>query len=865
MYYYPAARKNNKLNYHKTRSVFIFCIVLWMFSCSTQKLPELNVSFESSQAYTKGNKLVVSTGKVERVWELTSSGLLTIAFKDLTNGVQYAGETNGIGADWSYFGLIGEKTTGTLASLTAKQSNDEQFTSNHIEIIAEVDYPEVESSVKYVIWAYPDAPGIRTQIFIKGEAKKHIKLSTATKRKDIRFDVVSGKNKFDYHAATVGERHVGSTLEDDRSIELHVKGLEKKKSYKLGFTWWDFKGQGTEQDVRVTSVDGEINVNVISSARLPDYKNDQKPFETVLVDLPSETLLDGTCRIFLDKIAGDIAQVSEVFIYEKGGSDPEILNNSDERVDELKKSAPSGYALTGYMNCGERIQGEKMMTAGRVDYLPVSAINVTRTYIGYYNDTQHRNKPGTPILREEMTSQGIDHEEKVNWSNIVRMEKHGNGVLMVKESHKCVNQYGVETGEFLLDKTGIRNTGTSLFPSDISPEEYKQCWASWSILYSGSQDEAELALKQFDRLRYPVDKERDIYLQANTWGSGKNREGSKEANVLLEIGSQADLGIDIQQIDDGWQTKNWKLREDWYPEGWKNVVAKSHETGVRLGLWAAAMPVTYEALKWHYDQAGFTTYKLDFANLGNHKNMQALTGKIRSFIKYTDHKVRVNWDLTENAPRFGYFWAREYGCIYLENRKPDKPSNVVYIPYLVLRDIWHVAKYTNINKFQTSIQNIDRVNQKISDAYMHNHPYAVAIGLVGTPLFFQETHLYSSEAKDQIRPLIATYKEHREEMYDSYVFPIGNEPDNASWTGFQWYNPQKNIGYLMIFRELNNINAKNQIALRFVKNRMVKLLDIQSGEKMIENIGPQGGLNVEIENPAGFLFLQYEIDQTPLQ
>ncbi len=32
--------------------------------------------------------------------------------------------------------------------------------------------------------------------------------------------------------------------------------------------------------------------------------------------------------------------------------------------------------------------------------------------------------------------------------------------------------------------------------------------------------------------------------------------------------------------------------------------------------------------------------------------------------------LTLNWDLTEVAKRYGYFFAREFGCIYLENRKP---------------------------------------------------------------------------------------------------------------------------------------------------------------------------------------------------
>jgi hypothetical protein len=845
----------NTYDYHMSKLIVI--VTLFIFTlCSCNQLPRINYTLDNAFVLTQNNRLIVSTGKVERTWQLTEAGFVTSEFKNLTTG-EYSSSTNcKLKADWSYYGLIDTNTRGKLVNLSAHKANDNGFTSDHIEIVAEFEYPDVESAVKYVIWAYPNASGIRTQLYIKGKAMKYIKNPKIKNREDIVFDVISGKNKNNYAAGALAPRYITTTLEDNHSIQIHAKGFNDHKKYKIGFTWSDFEQNNLTQNVRITSVDGETDRLVISNARLPQL-SPSNLFETKTIELPQQTLIDGTCRIFIDNIKGAYAQVSEIFIFEEGTRNLEITNGLEERVSTLENQAPANYTLVGYMDCGEAIQGDKKIASGRVDYMPYTTQDCSRTHIAYYNDTQHRNRPETPILKEISFDADLSESENINWSNIIRLEKEGNGLAMVKESHKCANQYGVDTGEFIVDEDGVQNTGTSLFPADISADQYQWCWASWCIAYTNGQDGFELALKQFDRLRYPIDPERDIYIQANTWGSGRNQEASKEKNILLELETQAELGIDIQQIDDGWQTKEWVPRSDWYPEGWKNIVAKSKETGVKLGLWAAAMPVTYEALKTNYDNAHFVSYKLDFANLGSHQNMEKLSNKIRNFIKYTDHKVRVNWDLTENAPRFGYFWAREYGCIYLENRKPDQPDNVVYIPHLVLRDIWQVAKYTNINKFQTTIQNIEMTTPRLSDAHLHKHPYAVAIGLVGTPLFFQETHNYTKQAKDQIKPLLNIYKKYRHEMYNSYVFPIGEEPNNASWTGFQWYNADKDNGFLMIFRELNNKQKENQIALRFIKNSKVKLTDLETGEIFMQATNKDGEIKVNIDNPADFIFLQY--------
>ncbi len=72
------------------------------------------------------------------------------------------------------------------------------------------------------------------------------------------------------------------------------------------------------------------------------------------------------------------------------------------------------------------------------------------------------------------------------------------------------------------------------------------------------------------------------------------------------------------------------------------------------------------------------------------------------------------------------------------------------------------------------------------------------------------TQLLQPQERDELRKIISVYKANRREIFESYVFPIGNEPDNESWTGFQIYHPEKKTGYLMIFRELHNTGKDQQ-------------------------------------------------------
>ncbi len=145
-----------------------------------------------------------------------------------------------------------------------------------------------------------------------------------------------------------------------------------------------------------------------------------------------------------------------------------------------------------------------------------------------------------------------------------------------------------------------------------------------------------------------------------------------------------------------------------------------------------------------------------------------------------------------------------------------------------------------------------------TDAHLHNHPYVVAITLMGSPIFFQETHYYTKEARAKIKPLLATYKKHRAEMYQGYVFPMGDEPDNSQWTGFQNHHLEKNTGYLLIFRELNNHEVSKEVALKHVRAAEIRLTDLMTNEKRVVRMN---GSNVvfDIDEPADYRFFRYEV------
>lgn len=535
------------------------------------------------------------------------------------------------------------------------------------------------------------------------------------------------------------------------------------------------------------------------------------------------------------------------------------------------RSQLSLKALDGYtQEAGDAVVGSHH----RLDFAPVDFSGLQRRMFGYYNETQQRNDTCEDILKEESISYPLKNREFHTWPSALCLEDEQEGLAVVKESHKCPNQVGFDCGLFVCDADqGLTNLGWGLMPRDID-ETWRQAWASWWIVYANGDRGRESALKAFDAARYPLDEKRDIYVQANTWGSCVSGEDSRlaaiESAVLKELESCADLGIDILQIDDGWQVvpgnrrpspdpeNGWHPHPESYPNGWGPVRARARELGVKLGLWAAAVPVTLEELKANSENGGFVTYKLDFAALRNNEEIRALMQKVRDFITYTDHTVRVNWDVTEVSRRYGYFFAREFGCLYLANRKPVCPPSTTYRPHTMLRDLWQLSRYINVRKIQGSVQNIDRVNPQLSDAGLHSHDYCVAITLMSTPLFFQQTVFYTEAARRQIRPLLATYKEHREAMFRGTVYPVGAKPDNYAWTGFQNHDQESGSGYLTIFRELNNSEPAAEIKLEFVAGRSLVITDLMDERRRTVTAGADGRVAFSCESAPGYLFLRYE-------
>lgn len=542
------------------------------------------------------------------------------------------------------------------------------------------------------------------------------------------------------------------------------------------------------------------------------------------------------------------------------------------------------------LRAAERGQVPSGREGSVVEHLSLPVASCERLAAGFYTDPQHRNRTECPILKEERRDGPLAGSLEIyDWPNLLALDRGGDGLVLVKESHKCVNNAGMDTGEFVLDAHGVRVTGLGLNntaslwynrPCDALSDAFRDGWATWTVLYTGGPQDRALAVKRFDRLRYHPRPEFDLRIRANTWGTRCDpNDGARAAcfedNIRREIDACAEIGVDSITLDDGWQHdprgytfnppgQEWRTspHPERFPGGWPSICRYAADKGVKLAL---HFPVgtAAEDLTRNYDEGGFCDYKLDFGNYVTRGELDAILDKVRQVSEHAGHRLRVSWDITENMTRVGYFLGREFGAIYLENRTTFslQTPQCGYIPWLVLRDAWHLAHWINLNQIEITVHNPeafrDDLSRAFSDAAEHSPSYCAAIACMALPQYFQETQFYSASARSELRRLLTVYKQHRRAIYDGYVSPLGAEPDNASWTGFQSHDPYTGSGYVTVFRELRNREPKARIRLPFITGELV-LMDLLTGTRTRQQPDVAGQMEFTLDTPGTFLFARYQ-------
>jgi len=404
---------------------------------------------------------------------------------------------------------------------------------------------------------------------------------------------------------------------------------------------------------------------------------------------------------------------------------------------------------------------------------------------------------------------------------------------------------------------------------------------AWSVIaWKGNSWERTAALHKLQACLRPYRSGRDGLLVSNTWGDRNRDSRINESFVLAEITAGAALGVDVCQVDDGWQkgiTANsaqaskggvwngfwaadpqfWTPRPERFPNGLDATAAAAKSKGMGFGLWFAP-DSSNDFANWekdsavligYYQRLGVRHVKVDGVKAHTKTseiNLQKFFSRVR---RETKGELSIDLDVTAEV-RPGYFGAMQVGPLFLENRYSDWHG---WFPHATLRNLWQLAWYVQPQRLRIEFLNPQRNQAKYGEdplapmRYPADYPFATT--LMANPLAWFEVSNLPQETAKPIADLAQVWRKHREELHTGMVLPIGDCPSGASWTGF--CSRSDNSAQILVFRERTH-EATVQLALPLPSGEW-------KGERLAGNGKAEwldGRLQVTIPEPLNYLWVR---------
>jgi len=403
------------------------------------------------------------------------------------------------------------------------------------------------------------------------------------------------------------------------------------------------------------------------------------------------------------------------------------------------------------------------------------------------------------------------------------------------------------------------------------------------LSYSGGRTGRITAMMDYQRSLRQYDPLRDGTFLSNTWGDRSQDSRISEAFLMKEIEAGARLGVDVVQVDDGWQKGMsgnsafgkgawgdfykadpdfWLPHPERFPHGLKNVVDGTEEKGMKFGLWFG--PDSTDDMKhWerdanvllkHYREDKINYFKIDAVEVRTRQaeeNLHRFYDKVQQ-----ESKGEVVFDADATAGiRPTYFGTLNVGPVFLENRYTDFHR---YYPHHTLRNVWELAAYVDPVRLRMEFLNVTRNQEKY-----RNDPLAPALYSPDTlfasvmftcPLGWFEVSNLPQSYFDKVSPLVKVWKQHRESIFHGHIIPIGEAPDGVAWTGLTSLSKDRKKAYGVVFRELNDSATWESAIPDFDLNS--KNVTILSGDGSAEIT--EDGVKFELSKKLGYLFFLIE-------
>jgi alpha-galactosidase len=425
-------------------------------------------------------------------------------------------------------------------------------------------------------------------------------------------------------------------------------------------------------------------------------------------------------------------------------------------------------------------------------------------------------------------------------------------------------------------KVQVSDTGWDFFLISHNFESH-----SWKVLdFEGGQNEITKALHTWQSEQRPATKchKTPLFL-SNTWGDRSRDSCISEVFIKKEIDAAVQMGVDVVQIDDGWQngiTSNsslatekeglwegfwasdssfWSANLERLPNGLEPIIDYSKVNNIKLGLWFA--PDSYnEFVNWEkdrnfiidtYQKFGIEHFKLDSIKAKTETANKNLQNFFTSVNELSNGNIVFDLDITAGV-RPGYFGALQVGPLFLENRYTDWGN---YWPHQTLRNLWKLSHWIDPKRLRMEFLNNTRNPQCYEGSPIAPIKYSpatlFATVMFSNPLGWFEISNLPKEYIAEVAPLVKLWKDCRAELFSNYIIPIGKEPDGIEYTGFISEPANGSNGYVLVFREMNDSDFfELDISQAGYQLKDVEVLfgngDIQvSGNKLIFQINEKHG------------------------
>ena len=353
-----------------------------------------------------------------------------------------------------------------------------------------------------------------------------------------------------------------------------------------------------------------------------------------------------------------------------------------------------------------------------------------------------------------------------------------------------------------------------------------------TICYRGGKIGRIGALHDYQRLFRPYVAGRDGLLQSNTWGDRSQDGRISEAFMRDEIVAAKRLGVDVVQIDDGWETGRtigslgatdgvwegywsvsrdfWKPNPKRFPNGLQPIAQQTKAAGLQFGLWFSPDSAD-DFAHWEDDvrtllnlhrQLGVTHFKIDGVKAITKKGERNLYRFFDTLLRESAGRVTFDLDVTAEI-RPGYLALPQIGPLFVQNRYTDWRR---YYPHHTLRTLWTLSHYIDPVRLRMEFLNNTRNVEKYGDDPLAPARYEpdclFATVMFSSPLGWFEVSNLPDTYVAQAGGLIRLWKQYREEIHTGHILPIGQTPDGVSWTGF--CSIGRRSVHVLVFRELSD-------------------------------------------------------------